>query len=232
VQAEGPHRPDPDDGVEELLLLCPAGDPLGRVDLLRAAEVPARGPRLDRHGEQRADEEPPVQRGQADQGEQDDQRRPRELRDGLADRLADRRHVGRDPRGEIAGAGLLEPPERQLQRPGDEPFAHRGEHGLADPREQPQPEHGQRALHHRDHDQQQHRRGERGRLPAADHEVDDPAQERSGDQARRGPTHEREQGGDRAPAVRPDQLAEGCTHRTTVGDGEQPARAHASTSPR
>lgn len=225
-RAHGGHAPG---RVEQLLLLGALHRALLRVERGRAAQVPAGRQRLHRHREQGGEQEAPVQDREPDERQPDHQRRPRELRHGLAHGLADLRDVAGHARGQVAGAGLLDPFQRQVQGVGDEPLPQLREHRLADARHELDAEHREQALPQRDGHQQQHRAGDGvGGLPVR-HEIDDPAEQWCGQQAHRGTGDQRDGRGGGPAAVRDDELAQGPTHPRAGGHGQQCA-THARAS--
>ena len=71
LQPERPHGGATADGVEQLLLLGAGGDALLGVERHRPPDVPACRVHLDGHGEQRGEQEPPVEHRERAEGEHD-----------------------------------------------------------------------------------------------------------------------------------------------------------------
>lgn len=128
VEPQCPYGRGAADALQQLLLLGADGHPVRGVQGGAAAQVPADGVPLDRDGEQGGQEEAVVEHGEADQGQPDDQHRAGQFGQRTAYRLGDGGDVVGDPRGEVAGAGLFQPPQRQVQCPVDELFPQVGEH--------------------------------------------------------------------------------------------------------
>ncbi len=221
LQPERPYGGHARDGVEELLLLGPRGHPLLRVERHRAGHVPAGGGQLHGHGQQRGQQEPPVEQGHGTEGEHDGQQRTDQFRQGVAHGLRDEGHIGGDPGGEIARAGLLDPLQRQPQGPFDELLAQPGQRGLAQPGDQRQAVPGAHALRHGDGRQQGRGGGERVDGPAVGGQVDDPAQQWLHQQADRGGTDHDGQRGQRETALRPQQSGDRGTGARGRRDGQQ-----------
>lgn len=216
VQPEGTDGPDPADAVEQLVLQRPGGDPVFAVDGRGAAQVPAHREHLDRRGEQRREEEAPVQHGESGEGERDREGGAAELGQRLAHRLADHRHVAGDPGDQVAGTGRLDAVERQPQGPLDELLAQGGQYGLAEPCHQGAADGGGAAAGHRDDDQQGQREGERGRAAVLHHQVDDVPEQGSGQQSDGGPAG---QDGERGHGEQPVAVQHAAERGERLGAG-------------
>lgn len=204
-----PYGPRPADRVEQLLLLGPGGDALPGVQGHGVAHVPPRGVRLYGQGDERGQQEPPVQQGEGAQGQHDRQRGARQLRQRAAHRVGDPGHVPGDPGVEVAGARLLQPPQWQGERTLHEQLAQPGEHGLAEPGHQRHAQGGRDALHHGDPGQREDGQGERvGGAALGDH-VDDVTEQGLGEQSDGGGEHHQPEPGPGQAPMRPQQL----THR-------------------
>ena len=208
-EAERPHRPGAGDGIQQLLGAGRRRAPLGGVDGGGAAEVPAQRVGLDRDGEQPGQREAPVQRGEPDDGERDDQRRAGHPGQRLADGLGDLRDVVADARDEVAAAGALDALQRQRQHALDDALAQVGERALAEAGDERLADGGQPALDDRGEQQQDGGPGEIGIRALLDDEVDDVAEQGGDGEPGRGRDEQRGAGREHEPA-RPGQRERGA----------------------
>lgn len=208
LQPERPYGAGARDGVQELLLLGPGGDPLPGVERHGVAYVPPRGGRLDGHRDERGEEEPPVQGRHRGQGQCDGQQGAGQFGQRVAHRLAHHRDVPGDTRGEVSGARLLDLFQGQPQRLLHEAFAQPSQYGLAEPGDEGQAQRGGRALGEGDQDQQDDRESDVSRRAVVGDDVHDAAQQRLDQQAHTGGHDHRREAGDRQAPARTDELAD------------------------
>lgn len=228
------------DGLQELLLLGPVGDPLVGVEGEGPGHVPAGGEQLDGDGEERGEQEPYVQEGQRAEGEQDREDGAGHLGQRGADGLGDPGDVAGDAGGEVSGPGAFQPVGWEVQGAFDELLAQPGQYGLAEPGDAGQPDRRGDALDGGDRDEQDDREGQVPGGTAVGDDVDDPAQQRLDEEADGGGRDQDADTGQGETTVGADQRAQGGPGAGGGGDGEQfgavvgrvRGRGHVSTAVR
>ncbi len=209
------------DGLQELLLLGPVGDPLVGVEGEGAAYVPAGGEQLDGDGEERGEQEPYVEEGQRAEGEEDREDGAGHLGERGADGFGDPGDVAGDAGGEVSGPGALQPVGGEVQGAFDEPLAEPGQYGLAEPGDPGEPERRGEALDDGDRDEEDDREGQVPGGAAVGDDVDDPAQQRLDEEADGGGRDQDAEAGQGEAPVGADQRAQGGPGAGGGGDGEQ-----------